>query len=42
MKAFLTDFMATDELKGIHNICMKMDSPQMPAEMEGVPFTIVQ
>lgn len=42
VKAFLTDFMATDQIKGIHNIWMKMDAPQLPTEMKGVPFTIAQ
>ena len=42
VKAFLTDFMATDEIKGIHNIWMKMDAPQLPTEMKGVPFTIAR
>ncbi|WP_268236127.1 hypothetical protein [Paracoccus acridae] len=42
MKAFLTDFMATDQIKGIHNIWMKMDPPQLATEMKGVPFTIAR
>ncbi|SNR44463.1 transporter substrate-binding domain-containing protein [Paracoccus sediminis] len=42
VNAFLAEFMATDEYKGIYNTWMNMDPPQMPAEMEGVPFTIAQ
>jgi polar amino acid transport system substrate-binding protein len=42
VNAFLTEFMATDEFKGIYNTWMKMDPPQLPAEMEGVPFAITQ
>ena len=42
VNAFLTEFMATDEFKGIYNTWMKMDPPQLPAEMEGVPFAIAQ
>ncbi|GGF58362.1 hypothetical protein GCM10011402_07970 [Paracoccus acridae] len=42
VKAFLTDFMATDQIKGIHNIWMKMDPPQLATEMKGVPFTIAR
>ena len=42
VNAFLTEFMATDEYKGIYNTWMNMDPPQMPAEMEGVSFAIAQ
>ena len=40
--AFLTEFMAPQAFTGIHNARMKMDPPQLPTKMEGVPFTIVQ
>ncbi|WP_347138677.1 transporter substrate-binding domain-containing protein [Paracoccus sp. SSK6] len=42
VNTFLAEFMATDEFKGIYNKWMNMDPPQMPAEMEGVPFAIAQ
>ncbi|WEF23036.1 transporter substrate-binding domain-containing protein [Paracoccus sp. S3-43] len=42
VNAFLTEFMATDDFKGIYNTWMHMDPPQLPAEMDGVPFAIAQ
>ncbi|MDQ1899330.1 transporter substrate-binding domain-containing protein [Paracoccus sp. WLY502] len=42
VNAFLTEFMATDEFQDIYNTWMKMDPPQLPLEMEGVPFSIAQ
>lgn len=39
---FLTTFMTTDDFKGIYNTWMHMDPPRLPAEMEGVSFTIAQ
>lgn len=40
VNAFLTEFIATAQFKGIYNTWMNMDPPPLPAEMEGVPFTI--
>lgn len=42
VNAFLADFMATEDYKTIYNTWMNMDPPQMPTEMEGVPFAIAQ
>lgn len=42
VNVLLAESMATDAYKGIHNTRVNRDPPQRPAEMEGLPFTIVQ
>ncbi|WP_295042981.1 transporter substrate-binding domain-containing protein [uncultured Paracoccus sp.] len=42
VNTFLGEFMATEDFKGIYNTWMHMDPPELPAEMDGVPFTVAQ
>ncbi|WP_347269036.1 transporter substrate-binding domain-containing protein [Paracoccus sp. (in: a-proteobacteria)] len=40
VNAFLTEFMKTPEFAAIYNKWMHMDPPELPATMDGVPFTV--